>query len=45
MLVDGESLEGERLVRPAPLTAWVDPAVHLWNRSLFDNLRYGDQPR
>ena len=24
-------------------TAWVDPSVHLWNRSLFDNLRYGDQ--
>jgi ATP-binding cassette subfamily B protein len=24
-------------------TAWVDPTVHLWNRSLFDNLRYGDQ--
>lgn len=22
-------------------TAWVDPAVHLWNRSLFENLRYG----
>jgi ABC-type transport system involved in cytochrome bd biosynthesis fused ATPase/permease subunit len=21
----------------------VDPSVHLWNRSLFDNLRYGDQ--
>jgi ABC-type bacteriocin/lantibiotic exporter with double-glycine peptidase domain len=22
-------------------TAWVDPAVQLWNRSLLDNLRYG----
>ncbi len=22
-------------------TAWVDPAVQLWNRSLMDNLRYG----
>jgi ATP-binding cassette subfamily B protein len=23
-------------------TAWVDPAVHLWNRSLVDNLRHGN---
>jgi ATP-binding cassette subfamily B protein len=22
-------------------TAWVDPAVQVWNRSLYDNLRYG----
>jgi ATP-binding cassette subfamily B protein len=22
-------------------TAWVDPQVHLWNRGLFENLRYG----
>ncbi|HEY3057252.1 MAG TPA: ABC transporter ATP-binding protein, partial [Thermoanaerobaculia bacterium] len=24
-----------------PMTAWVDPAVHLWNRSLLANIRYG----
>ncbi|MGI9073305.1 MAG: ATP-binding cassette domain-containing protein [Bryobacteraceae bacterium] len=40
---------GEVLVNGAPLcaerlrlsTAWVDPAVQLWNRSLFSNLTYG----
>jgi ATP-binding cassette subfamily B protein len=25
-------------------TAWVDPAVQLWNRSLLENLRYGARP-
>ena len=39
--IDGEPLDCERL-RLA--TAWVDPAVQLWNRSLFDNLRYGAPP-
>ena len=24
--------------------AWVDPAVHLWNRSFFANLCYGSEP-
>ena len=28
-------------IRAAGLTAWVDPAVHLWNRSLLENLLYG----
>jgi ABC-type bacteriocin/lantibiotic exporter with double-glycine peptidase domain len=42
VLVDDEKLHGERLVDLRRHTAWVDPAVHLWNRSLFDNLRYGD---
>jgi ABC-type bacteriocin/lantibiotic exporter with double-glycine peptidase domain len=40
---------GEVLVDGSPLcvdqlrlsTAWVDPAVQLWNRSLFSNLTYG----
>ncbi|HEY3458100.1 MAG TPA: ATP-binding cassette domain-containing protein [Bryobacteraceae bacterium] len=39
--IDGEPLDCERL-RLA--TAWVDPGVQLWNRSLFDNLRYGAPP-
>ena len=39
--IDREPLDCERL-RVA--TAWVDPAVQLWNRSLFDNLRYGAPP-
>jgi ABC-type multidrug transport system fused ATPase/permease subunit len=42
---DGDALAGERLVDLRRHTAWVDPSVHLWNRSLFDNLRYGDPSR
>jgi ATP-binding cassette subfamily B protein len=41
VLVDGVSLDGERLEKLRQKTAWVEPAVQLWNRSLFDNLRYG----
>jgi ABC-type bacteriocin/lantibiotic exporter with double-glycine peptidase domain len=43
--VDGNVLEGEHLVDLRRHTAWVDPSVHLWNRSLFENLRYGDPSR
>jgi ABC-type bacteriocin/lantibiotic exporter with double-glycine peptidase domain len=39
--VDGEILDGKRVVSLRQETAWVDPAVQLWNRSLYDNLRYG----
>ena len=39
--VDGKPLDGKRLQRLRRETAWVDPAVQLWNRSLYDNLRYG----
>lgn len=39
--VDGEELEGPSLLRLRRQTIWVDPAVHLHNRSLLDNLRYG----
>ena len=42
--VDGEPLTGSRLQRLHRATAWVDPSVHLWNRSLLDNLRYGEEP-
>ncbi len=38
VLIDGEPLNCESLRRRI---AWVDPAVQLWNRSLFENLRYG----
>jgi ABC-type bacteriocin/lantibiotic exporter with double-glycine peptidase domain len=41
VLVDGVSLEGNALANLRLQTAWVDPAIQLWNRSLFDNLRYG----
>jgi ATP-binding cassette subfamily B protein len=41
LLVDGDRLEGVRLARLRRSTAWISPQVHLWNRSLFDNLQYG----
>lgn len=40
ILIDGSPLNHEQL-RSA--TAWVDPAVQLWNRSLFANLAYGSK--
>ena len=36
-------LDGERLRSLRRVTAWVDPAVQLWNRSLLANLQYGNQ--
>jgi len=41
ILVDGASLRWDRLARLRAQTAWVDPAVQLWNRSLLENLTYG----
>ena len=43
VLVDGEPPVGDQLARLRRQTAWVDPAVHLWNRSFIDNLQYGTQ--
>jgi ABC-type transport system involved in cytochrome bd biosynthesis fused ATPase/permease subunit len=40
--VDGAELTGGRLARLRSETAWVDPAIQLWNRSFIDNLRYGN---
>ncbi len=39
--IDGAPLNGERLATLRQQTAWVDPAVQVWNRSLWENLRYG----
>ena len=41
ILVDGEPLQGQRLERLRRETAWVDPAVQLWNYSFLENLLYG----
>lgn len=41
VLIDGEPLDGERLQALRRETAWVDPAVQIWNRSFLENLRYG----
>ncbi len=40
--VDGAALEGDYLEQLRKDTAWIDPAVQLWNRSLFFNLCYGN---
>ena len=42
--VDGRALDHGALRALRRATAWVDPAVDLWNRSLFENLRYGAAP-
>jgi ATP-binding cassette subfamily B protein len=44
LTVDGAPLDGARLARLRRETAWIDPAVQLWNRPLIDNLRYGAGP-
>ncbi|HEY4572388.1 MAG TPA: ABC transporter ATP-binding protein, partial [Thermoanaerobaculia bacterium] len=41
--IDGEVLDGERLATLRRQTAWVDPAVQIWNRSFLENLRYGSR--
>jgi ABC-type bacteriocin/lantibiotic exporter with double-glycine peptidase domain len=40
LLVDGSPIEGQ-LHALRQRTAWVDPAVQLWNRALLENLTYG----
>jgi ATP-binding cassette subfamily B protein len=42
--VDGCLLSGDVLTRLRDSTAWVDPAVQLWNRPLADNICYGAPP-
>ena len=44
VLVDDSPLDGTGLDRVRQQTAWVDPAVQLWNRPLIDNLEYS-RPR
>ncbi len=41
LLVDGAPLDGAHLNALRRATAWVEPTVQLWNRSLLDNMRYG----
>ena len=43
VLVDGQPLAGPVLARLRQRTTWVDPMVQLWNRSLLENLRYGQE--
>jgi ATP-binding cassette subfamily B protein len=43
LLVGGFPLVAGHLAELRRHTVWVDPAVQLWNRSLLDNLRYGQE--
>lgn len=44
LFVDDAPLTGEQLAALRRATAWVDPAVQLWNRTLLENLSYGVYP-
>jgi ABC-type multidrug transport system fused ATPase/permease subunit len=41
VLVEGLPLDDRHLAWVRQVTAWVDPAIQLWNRTLLDNLCYG----
>jgi ABC-type transport system involved in cytochrome bd biosynthesis fused ATPase/permease subunit len=41
--VDDQVLDTNNLGQLRHETAWIDPQVHLFGRSLFDNLRYGNE--
>jgi ATP-binding cassette subfamily B protein len=41
VLVDGIPLDGAGQDQLRRETAWVDPAIQIWNRSFLDNVRYG----
>lgn len=41
LAIDGLPLTGDRLAALRQSTAWIDPTVQLWNRTLLENLAYG----
>jgi len=41
VLIDGSTLDAQQQVLLRTETAWVDPAVQLWNTTLLENLLYG----
>jgi ATP-binding cassette subfamily B protein len=43
VLIDGAPLDATRLDTLRQETAWIDPAVYLWNRSLVENLEFGNR--
>lgn len=43
--VDGRPLNDTTVRYLHQHTAWVDPKVQIWNRSLFENLRFGNETR
>jgi ABC-type multidrug transport system fused ATPase/permease subunit len=44
ILIDGAEISADILNALRAKTAWVDPAVQLWNRTLFENLVFGAGP-
>lgn len=42
---DGTIIQGAHLQHLRRVTAWVDPAIQLWNRTLWENVLYGNAPR
>ncbi|MCX6067225.1 MAG: ABC transporter ATP-binding protein, partial [Chloroflexi bacterium] len=40
--VDGKLLKGQTLINLRRETAWVDPEVRIWNKTLLENLTYGN---
>ena len=40
VIVDGNILDASTAVALRARTAWVDPAVQIWNRSLLEDIRY-----
>ncbi len=42
VLIDGAPLNSNKLELLRQQTAWIDPSVQLWNRTLLENLRYGN---
>ncbi|MBV8577473.1 MAG: ABC transporter ATP-binding protein, partial [Acetobacteraceae bacterium] len=43
LYVDGAPLTGDTLEALRRSTAWIDPAVQIWNRSIVDNLGYSSE--
>jgi ATP-binding cassette subfamily B protein len=43
LCVDGATLTGDARDALRRSTAWVDPAVQIWNRSFADNIGYGSE--
>jgi ABC-type bacteriocin/lantibiotic exporter with double-glycine peptidase domain len=40
--IDGQLFDQAEVDKLRRVTAWIDPAIHIWNQSLLENLRYGN---
>jgi ABC-type bacteriocin/lantibiotic exporter with double-glycine peptidase domain len=41
--IDSKILDGRKILHLRRETAWVDPSIQVWNRSLYENLIYGSE--